>query len=424
MGEAAQLPPLLPIDPARYKWKQSRSDPSLWQRQPCGTEAIVAIQENMAKGEYDLFYATTVELHDGNYSLHDLKLAIRAAWRLLRYQEPQIAGTVGSDGQAIALLEYRIPQSEEEVNSWLDRTVLVEASDRTPVAIRDAREEDRKQKGLGASESAVVYLAASVPDETTPVKDTELRFLFQINHLFFDGIGFRCMIATFFRGLALKLAGSTATARSALDWSKSIENLAPPYIDLLVPEQHISGPEYDTSLQGLAGSLMRGMKNWGLEPKSYVADGLSRTVWRTFTKEQSQQIVSAIRQRLGRGYTITHVGQAALLLALLKLHPPGQEVGDDQIFLCPTAINGRRFIREPYQSYQKPFFPNCQANGFVTFENIKGFIQEGQRDDTKTKELLTKAAKMSKEGYGAILDRPHCLAISTPVGEMIAMMAA
>ncbi|KAL8835235.1 MAG: hypothetical protein Q9170_003397 [Blastenia crenularia] len=423
MAEAAQLPPIAPIEPGEYKWKQLDSDPSIWQRRSCGAETIVGIQENMAKGEYDLFYAATAELRAGKHTLYDVKLAARAAWRLLRHQEPQIAGTPASDGQVRALLQYRIPQSEEEVNGWLDRTVLVEASERTPMVIRNAHEEERKRKNLGASESAAIYVAASVQDEKTALGQTELRFLFRVNHLFFDGIGFRCMIACFFRGLAAELARSSSSNK-ALDWKQSADNLPPAYINLLIPEQHISGPEFDKSLGEQAGSLMRGMKNWGMVPKSYIPDGPSKTIWRTFTMRQSQQLVRAVKQRLGSGHTITHLGQAALLLALVKMNPPGPEVGNDQIWLCSTPINARRFIREPYQTYQKPYLPLCQANGFVIFEDIKSFAQEGERDDEKTKELLTKATRITKEAYSTILKRPHSLAIGTSIMEMIATMIA
>ncbi|KAL8931766.1 MAG: hypothetical protein Q9216_007079 [Gyalolechia sp. 2 TL-2023] len=424
MAEVAQIPPIAPIDPDSYKWKQLDTDPLVWQRRACGAEAIVGIQENMAKGEYDLFYATTVELHTKQHSLQDLKLAARAAWRLLRYQEPQIAGTAASDGQLKALLQYRVPETEEEVNNWLERTILVEASDRSPMAIRDSQEEERKRENLGASESATIYLAASVPDETTPLADTELRFLFRINHLFFDGIGFRCMIASFFRGLAAELAKGSSTAGDALDWKKSADHLRPAYINLLVPEQQVSGPEYDKSLQEQLGGLMRGLNNWGIEPKSYVGNGPSKTLWRTFTLDQSQQIVRAVKQRLGPGYTITHLGQSALLLALLKIHPPGPEVGSDQIYECSSPVNARRFIQEPYQSYREPYFPLCQANGFVIFEDIKSFAQEGERQDDKTKELLTRASKASKDGYAAILNRPHSLAVGTSIMEMITGLIA
>ncbi|KAL9004730.1 MAG: hypothetical protein Q9188_002457 [Gyalolechia gomerana] len=424
MAEAAQLPPIAPLDLDSYKWKQSNTDPFIWQRRACGAEAVVGIQENMAKGEYDLFYATTAELHANKHSLRDVKLAARTAWRLLRYQEPQIAGTAASDGQLKALLQYHVPQSEEEVNKWLERTILVEASDRTPMAIRDAEEMERKKNNLGASESATIYLAASVPDEATPLGDTELRFLFRINHLFFDGIGFRCMIASFFRGLAAELAKGSFSAADALDWKRSADNLRPAYINLLLPEQHISGPEFDKSLQEQLGGFMRCVNNWRIEPKSYIGDGPSKTLWRTFTLEQSQQIVQAVKQRLGPGYTITHLGQSALLLALLKIHPPGPEIGSDQIYQCFSPVNGRPFIQEPYQSYQKPYFPVCQANGFVIYEDIKSFAQEGQRQDSKTKELLARASKITKDGYTAILNRPHSVAIGISIMEMVTGLIA
>ncbi|KAI4128141.1 MAG: hypothetical protein LQ338_002878 [Usnochroma carphineum] len=422
MGEAFQLPPLPPIDLNEYKWKPSDSDPSLWQRRACGAEAIVGIQENMAKGEYDLFYAVTAELLDKKRSLHDVELAARAAWRLLRYEEPQIACMPASDGQVKALLQYRAPRDEEEVKAWTERTILVEASDRSPMEIRDTHEEQRKQKNLGASESATVYLAATVKDESTPLEGTELRFLFRVNHLFFDGIGFRCMIASFFRGLAAQLSNQSSTSDATLDWSKSAENLPPAYINLLVSEQHTSGPEFVTSLQQQAGSLMRGVQNWGLDPKSYTGDGPSKTLWRSFTKEQSQQLVQAVKQRLGPGYTITHLGMSALLLALLKMHPPGPEVGNDRIWQCSTPVNARRFLREPYQSYQKLYFPLCQANGFIIFEDIKSYAQGGERQVDKTKELLAKAAEQAKDGFAEILNRPHSVAIGTTIMEMVAGM--
>ncbi|KAI4288401.1 MAG: hypothetical protein L6R35_002334, partial [Caloplaca aegaea] len=419
MAEASQLPPIPPIDLDSYKWNQAEGDPSLWQRRACGAEALVGIEKNMARGEYDLFYAATAELHDKKHTLGHVKTAARAAWRLLRYQQPQIACTAASDDQIKALLQYRVPKNDDEVKAWAESTVLVEASDRTPMEIRNANEEERKQKNLGASESATIYLAASVKDETTPLDATELRLLFRVNHVFFDGIGFRCMIACFFRGLAQQLSNNVAESNASLDWSTSAANLPPSYVNLLVPEQHISGPEYDSSLQQQAGELMRGIGNWGLEPKSYFGDGASKTLWRTFTKEESHRLLQAVKQRLGPGHTITHLGMSALLLALLKMHPLGPEVQNDRSWLCNTPVNARTFIKEPYQSYREPYFPLCQASGFAVFDDIKSFAQDGQREDEKTKELLARASGQAKDWLKKLRTRPHNLAVATSIMEMI-----
>ncbi|KAL8769014.1 MAG: hypothetical protein Q9209_004931 [Squamulea sp. 1 TL-2023] len=358
MAGSLQPPPIHPINVDDHNWKQL-DDSLIWQRRACGAESIIGIQANVSKGEYDLFYTATTELiDDGERSLQDIKRAARAAWRLLRYKEPQIAGTAAFDGQAKALLQYQVPKDEEKVEKWLNRTIRVEASDRTPMAIRDANEEERKQHNLGPSESATIYIAASVPDESTPLAGAELRILFHINHLFFDGIGFRCMIASFLRELATQLSNPIIGSPSALDWSENVKNLPEAYVKLLAPEQYISRPEFDASIQDQLGSLARGMNTWGLVAKSNAGSGPSKTLWRDFTQEQSQSVLKAVRGKLGPGYTITHLGQAALLLALLKLNPPGPDVPTSQIWYCSTPVNGRRYMHEPYKRYQKLYFPN------------------------------------------------------------------
>ena len=153
-------------------------------------------------------------------------------------------------------------------------------------------------------------------------------------------------------------------------------------------------------------------------------EGISKTIWRTFTKDESKRIVKAVKERLGRDYTITNLSQAALLLAVLKMNPPGPETPNSQVYNCPTPINGRRFLQEPYQSYAVPYFPSCQCNGFILFEDIKSYTENGMRNNDETKELLKKAATISRDGYAAILKRPNNLAISTPVMELFAMVMA
>ena len=259
MAESFQLPPIPPINLEEYKWKQSATDPALWQRRACGAEAVVGLQEANSKGEYDLFYAATVELQSGKYTLGDVKVASQAAWRLLRYEQPQIAGTAGFDGQSKCLLQYRVPKDEQEVKSWIERTILVEASDRSPMQIRDTQEKERQLKDLGASESATIYLSATATDQSTTLGQTELRFLFRVNHLFFDGIGFRVMIAAFFRGLAVQLSKASTDPGADIDWSKTVAKLTPACVELLVPEQKIAGPEFDASMGDLLGSVMKGM---------------------------------------------------------------------------------------------------------------------------------------------------------------------
>lgn len=115
---------------------------------------------------------------------------------------------------------------------------------------------------------------------------------------------------------------------------------------------------------------------------------------------------------------------SALLLALLKMHPPGPEVQNDRSWLCTAPVNARAFIKEPYQSYRELYFPACQANGFAVFDDMKSFAQDGQREDEKTKELLARASRQAKNWLEKLRTRPHSLALATSIMEMITTMYA
>ncbi|KAI4111758.1 MAG: hypothetical protein LQ339_000215 [Xanthoria mediterranea] len=401
----------LPLaDPDDYTWRQAGDNSPLWQRRLCGAEVPIA---ELCNG-ISLISARV----DGIYCLQDVKRAARAAWRLLRYDEPHIAGNAVREAHGRVLLQYRIPKDEEEVESWLDRTILVEASSETTMAVRNVYREDWKKTSLGALEAASIYFVAAVQDMLTPLNGTRLRILFDVYSLFYDGIGFRCMIASFFRGLAAQLSTSDAVSHNKLDWNKSTDNLREACVKLLAPEQYVFGPISNESIK----------KMWtGRSPDfciypMLVAEtpatwGSSETICITFTKEQSEIMATAVPQRLGPGYSIIHLGQAAFLLAQIKLKP--DEIPVSSHWCCFTAINGRPYMQEPYKSYRKPYLPHCQIIGLVGFDEVTNYVQRGHHTKAKTLELLIKAAKQSKDGYEKTCNLPHIMGMSVPIAEEI-----
>jgi len=143
-------------------------------------------------------------------------------------------------------------------------------------------------------------------------------------------------------------------------------------------------------------------------------------MFHTFTQEQSQEIVSSVKGKLGNDHTITQLAAAAVLLALVKSNPPTGESASN-IYLTSSSINGRRWMKEPYSSGEVPYFACTQAYGVVAFENLKDYVQPpGQEKVEKTRELLTKAARAAKAEYARCLNRPNQLAISIPTMEMFA----
>ena len=247
----APFRPRTSIDPNYYTWGQyCPGDPSIWGRRACGAEAIPGLRVRPGVGAYDMAYAFVTGLIVKAHSPQGIQRAARAAWRLLRYEEPQIAGTAAWDGQFKAILQYKVPKDEEEVELWLDRTLRVETSDGTPV--------DGKQKNPFAPESATLCIVVPVQDQSTPVAGALLQFFFSIHLLFFDDVGFRCMIASFFQGLVAQLSNTDTVSHSMLDWSKSVDNLRDPYVKLLAPEQHLSGAEFEASRQDHSTAIIKG----------------------------------------------------------------------------------------------------------------------------------------------------------------------
>ena len=440
------LPQLPPIDSEEYKWGQSETDPTLWQRRACGTEAIVGVESSNKNGENDMYYAATLEFQDKTRSLSDIQTAARRAWQILRLEHPEVACSAAHDGQVKCFIQYRAPKNDHEAQEWAERTIIVEASDRQPLTIRDDVLKARKAGEARSAEAATIYIASSVSDEKTPLGNMEVRFLFHTNHLFFDGIGLREMASAFFSHLAAQLSGDSTKSSESLDWENNAQNLSPAVVYLMDDKQEISGPGFDDALHGQLGTMMRGIVSnaakylclevmflttkltrpqggWGLSPSDRPI-GIPQTLFHTFTALETANIISNIKRTLGPKYTITHLGQTAVLLALVKANPPtGHDVSDSVLYMAPSSINGRPFMAERISSGTERYFPVCQCNGAVLYENIKQYVQPKDKEDpVKTRELLKQGAKVAKEQYDTCLTRPNVLAIAIPTMEMFASM--
>jgi len=82
------LPPIPKLTPATFRWHTCPSDPRIVQRLANGTEALVGIKHENAKGQYDNYLNTTLRI--GNISslcLAGLKENLAAA--LIHLHLPQ-----------------------------------------------------------------------------------------------------------------------------------------------------------------------------------------------------------------------------------------------------------------------------------------------------------------------------------------------
>ena len=114
---------------------------------------------------------------------------------------------------------------------------------------------------------------------------------------------------------------------------------------------------------------------------------------------------------LGPSYTITHVGHAAMIVAMLKhQNPQGNEA---QAILRPIVsscfINGRRYLKGDGPK-GRTYLPNCQATGIVEFPDVREYtyVTSGGDEECnkeKAKKALIKACKAANRSYQKIRER-------------------
>jgi hypothetical protein len=250
------LPLIVQLDPQKYQWRQSETDPLIWKRPVCGVEALVSARTPTQTGAFDFYFSVTVQIHSSDINLEELEYAIRSVWRETRIKHPDVALSPAWNAAEQCFLEHRAPQSEAEMTAWLDNTVFVEASKRAAMEIRAGIEEIRSVlMPPQASPAVSIHMAAPVSDKSSKVKEEYLTFLFIFNHLPFDGIGARILIGNFFRDLGAQLTKETRQLVPNLS-GRAEERLTPAPLLVLAPGEEISGPKFCSAFQGIASGLM------------------------------------------------------------------------------------------------------------------------------------------------------------------------
>ena len=118
-------------------------------------------------------------------------------------------------------------------------------------------------------------------------------------------------------------------------------------------------------------------------------------------------MIHAVKSRLGPKYTISHLGQAASVLALLKANPPSNDIPDNQSLVMPTAVNGRRWLRD---EHARDYYGMCQTGAVMKIKNIKSFMVDDNDKDAVV-EALERGCKLAKEAYDHWLNKPYQLAL-------------
>lgn len=120
---------------------------------------------------------------------------------------------------------------------------------------------------------------------------------------------------------------------------------------------------------------------------------------------ECQRIIHGVKSRLGPEYTITHLAQAATLLALLKINPVPKEALSERPVIMPLPVNGRRYLREDFAHCQ---YGSCQACAVVEFDNLEQFAVDFE-DKVAVADALIRAMEVTKKSYDYWLSKPFLL---------------
>ncbi|KAI9781619.1 MAG: trichothecene 15-O-acetyltransferase [Geoglossum umbratile] len=170
--------------------------------------------------------------------------------------------------------------------------------------------------------------------------------------------------------------------------------------------------------RNLAVVLDASEKNWGLKLLRGHSPGAHMALFHDFSRGESVSIVRAVKERFGPSCTVTHLGHAAMVLAILKLNPP-DDLAKASSLTSPCFMNGRRYLRADHGIANR-YIPVCQAQGAVVFPNIKDYAIPSGATKERSVEILSQTCRVAMASYRSIRERDSILSESLPLPEYLA----
>lgn len=168
--------------------------------------------------------------------------AITKAWCLLRLRHPEIACLSGCDDFGNRYMRHQVP-STKELRNWTAKTILEETSGSTfPVLEARKRVLEQKYPEYGACLHILSEILEGKGDITA-----KIGVLFNMDHIYTDGIGIRILAGKFFQFLSIVLASENFDLGD-LDLREGGDSLSVPYTSLMNGDQKFDGESYELAL--------------------------------------------------------------------------------------------------------------------------------------------------------------------------------
>jgi hypothetical protein len=143
---------------------------------------------------------------------------------------------------------------------------------------------------------------------------------------------------------------------------------------------------------------------------------MPRTEWYSFSQASSAAMIHAVKTRLGPQFTISHLGHAASVLALLKINPLPTEACDGIGLITPLPVNGRRFLKHALKDGQ---YGACQAGAVVEFPDLASWTVD-HNDHGAVISALKRGCHHIKSSYDYWLGKDHQIAVNVSKDNFLA----
>ncbi|KAK1526732.1 hypothetical protein CPAR01_13260 [Colletotrichum paranaense] len=364
------LPPLPRLELAKFRWYPSPDGPSSVRRLAVGTEAWVGLREPNSRGQYDNYLNTSLRVHVPGISLETIALQISNALVNIRFQHPEVGCSVTwATDQDPPFIVYNSPSSDEVALNWGRGLVSSIATDKTGLEVAAELSEARQEKPEPLP-PVKVYVVAQVPETGTPLENgARVDVLCAFNHIHWDSISSRIFVGDLLRGVGQQFnAGDQNLANSPFHhpWGKEIANLNEPVLDACKTNVDALGEDYDKARHDFITELLR-----------------------------SAAISKAIKTQLGPQFTFTHLGHAAMVLALLRVSPLPGDISDALFLSSPLPVNGRRYLSGSNASIR---YGSCQAGASVEFAPLRSYAVD-ERNPEAVRMTLASLAHHVRNSY-------------------------
>ncbi|KAF7164593.1 hypothetical protein CNMCM5623_009050 [Aspergillus felis] len=398
------------LEAARFRWHPSPTDSRAVQRLANGTEAWVGIRDENAKGQYDCYLNTSIRLEAApKLSLSDLREALQLALVHVRFEHPDFACTAiwgQDDNPSLPHIQYKSPTSNEEALEWAQECVSTRAARYSGLDLHLELCKQRTAMGIARSARSIsiILIADAVDDQAKLNAGANVEMLMLFNHIFWDAMGSRDFVGQLQTHLATILDTAGSYQLPDFKWGDEISNLTVPLLDACKVNIEALGADFEASRTEFVDSLMRSGSSWGLPVTNNT--GNPRSEWYTFSKNDSEKMIQAVKERLGPNYTISHLGHAATVLALLEKNPVPDDAPDSTALITALPVNGRRYLHDELAVHR---FGACQAGAVVEFQHLKTWAPKGNAQGTKT--ALENLCKHVKKSYDYWLKNEYQLAL-------------